>query len=213
MAIYRRFLWCCSVIPPSRQAPYCGRPGAGSRDETPRRSSNDPPALRQETSPCLLANLGRMSISLHPDTPEGRTLAASPVAGAEPAAGPTGTKITQPAVHQICRAVRRGGRRRATVQRDFRGFLLLSRAQGLPDPDSARAGRGRGGEDRPVRQGDRKPAGLDHPVALVRELAREPPVRCLAAAAAGAGHHRTGAGRFDRQGALAGVAPRDGRCG
>jgi hypothetical protein len=34
-----------------------------------------------------------MSISLHPDTPEGRTLAASPVAGAEPASVPSVTKI------------------------------------------------------------------------------------------------------------------------
>jgi len=34
-----------------------------------------------------------MSISLHPDTPEGRTLAASPVTGAAPALGPSGTKI------------------------------------------------------------------------------------------------------------------------
>jgi signal transduction histidine kinase len=34
-----------------------------------------------------------MSISLHPDTPQGRTLAASPVAGAAPATGPSGTKI------------------------------------------------------------------------------------------------------------------------
>jgi signal transduction histidine kinase len=34
-----------------------------------------------------------MSISLHPDTPEARTLAASPVAGAAPAAGPSGTKV------------------------------------------------------------------------------------------------------------------------
>src|SRR4051794_22469675 len=34
-----------------------------------------------------------MSISLHPDTPEGRTLATSPVAGAAPAAGPSGKKI------------------------------------------------------------------------------------------------------------------------
>jgi signal transduction histidine kinase len=33
-----------------------------------------------------------MSISLHPDTPEGRTLAASPVAGAAPAAVPSGTR-------------------------------------------------------------------------------------------------------------------------
>jgi signal transduction histidine kinase len=34
-----------------------------------------------------------MSISLHPDTPEGRTLAASPEAGATPAAAPSRTKI------------------------------------------------------------------------------------------------------------------------
>src|SRR4051794_288161 len=53
----------------------------------------DLPALRQETSPRVLASLGRMSISLHPDTPEGRTLAAAPVAGVAPAAAPSGTKI------------------------------------------------------------------------------------------------------------------------
>src|SRR5947207_8730938 len=34
-----------------------------------------------------------MSISLHPDTPEGRTLAAPPAAGAAPSAGSQGTKI------------------------------------------------------------------------------------------------------------------------
>jgi signal transduction histidine kinase len=34
-----------------------------------------------------------MSISLHPDTPEGRTLAASPVADAAPAVGPPGSKV------------------------------------------------------------------------------------------------------------------------
>jgi HAMP domain-containing protein len=34
-----------------------------------------------------------MSISLHPDTPEGRTLAASPVADVAPAAGPARTKV------------------------------------------------------------------------------------------------------------------------
>src|SRR6202521_2329816 len=34
-----------------------------------------------------------MSISLHPDTPQGRTLAAPPVAGAVPDAKPSGTKI------------------------------------------------------------------------------------------------------------------------
>jgi signal transduction histidine kinase len=33
-----------------------------------------------------------MTISLHPDTPQGRTLAASPVADATPAVGPSGTK-------------------------------------------------------------------------------------------------------------------------
>src|SRR5258708_15510414 len=34
-----------------------------------------------------------MSISLHPDTPEGRTLAASPVADPAPAAVASGTKV------------------------------------------------------------------------------------------------------------------------
>src|SRR5436853_3472835 len=34
-----------------------------------------------------------MSISLHPDTPEGRTLTASPVADAAPAAGPARKKV------------------------------------------------------------------------------------------------------------------------
>src|SRR5258708_5443362 len=34
-----------------------------------------------------------MSISLHPDTPEGRTLAASPAAAAPPVSAPVGTKI------------------------------------------------------------------------------------------------------------------------
>jgi signal transduction histidine kinase len=34
-----------------------------------------------------------MSISLHPDTPEGRTLAASPAVAAPPASGPVGSKI------------------------------------------------------------------------------------------------------------------------
>src|SRR6266478_1834974 len=37
--------------------------------------------------------MGGMSISLHPDTPEGRTLAASPVADAAPPAGPARTKV------------------------------------------------------------------------------------------------------------------------
>src|SRR3979409_1572780 len=34
-----------------------------------------------------------MTISLHPDTPEGRTLAAPPVAGVAPAAAAPGTKV------------------------------------------------------------------------------------------------------------------------
>ncbi len=43
--------------------------------------------------PPVLAKWGRMSISLHPDTPEGRTLAAPPVAESGPAARGSGTKI------------------------------------------------------------------------------------------------------------------------
>src|SRR6201747_753424 len=49
-------------------------------------------ALRQETSSQVLANLGRMSISLHPDTPDGRTLTAPPAVVAPPQAQPSGTK-------------------------------------------------------------------------------------------------------------------------
>src|SRR6202011_5125590 len=54
------------------------------------------PALRQETSRRVLASFDGMSISLHPDTPQGRTeartLAPSPVADAAPAAAPSGAK-------------------------------------------------------------------------------------------------------------------------
>jgi GAF domain-containing protein/HAMP domain-containing protein len=52
------------------------------------------PALRQETSRCVLASLRQMSISLHPDAPQDRAIAvASPVAGPLPGAKPSGTKI------------------------------------------------------------------------------------------------------------------------
>src|SRR3954452_22850402 len=43
--------------------------------------------------PPVLANLSRMSISLHPDTSKSPVMAASPDAGAAPAAGSSGTKI------------------------------------------------------------------------------------------------------------------------
>ena len=42
--------------------------------------------------PSVLAKWDRMSISLHPDTPQGRTLAASPVAVAAPEAKPSAPK-------------------------------------------------------------------------------------------------------------------------
>jgi signal transduction histidine kinase len=54
---------------------------------------NDPPALRQETSSGLLAKTGEMSVSLHPDTPQGRNLAAAPAADAAPGVVSSGTKI------------------------------------------------------------------------------------------------------------------------
>ena len=161
--------------------------------------------------PPVLAKWGRMSISLHPDTTQRRTLPAPPVAGAAAVGGTGRDWNPHPAVHQIRRLVRRGGRRCAAVKRDFRGFLLLSRTQGGPDPHSARTG-GRGRrQDHPVHQGNRKPAWLDHPIALVRRLDPGPPLRCVEAVAAGAGDHRIGAGRFHRQGAAAGVAARHGR--
>lgn len=52
-----------------------------------------PAALRQETTPFVLAKLQRMSISLHPDTTEGRTVAGSPVTPAAGAAVPSGARI------------------------------------------------------------------------------------------------------------------------
>jgi signal transduction histidine kinase len=45
-------------------------------------------ALRQETSRFVLAKTDGMSISLHPDAPQGRSLAAPPVAGTVPEARP-----------------------------------------------------------------------------------------------------------------------------
>ena len=71
--------------------------------------------------------------------------------------------------------------------------------------------RSRRGEDQPVHQGDRESARLDHATAVVGRHDRAAPVRCAAAAATGAGHHRTGAGRFLGQGALARVASGHGR--
>ena len=71
--------------------------------------------------------------------------------------------------------------------------------------------RGGGGQDRPVHQGDREPARLDHAAAVVGRLDRAAPVRRAAAAAPGAGDHRAGAARRDRQGAAARLAARHGR--
>ena len=92
-----------------------------------------------------------------------------------------------------------------------RDLVLLPGAQDGADPHPARAGRGRGGEDRPVRQGDRGPARLDRAAALVGEHARAAPLRRPAPPAPGAGDHRAVAARFDRQGAAARIAPRHGR--
>jgi two-component system NtrC family sensor kinase len=58
------------------------------------RRPSDHSALRQETSPGVLANLGWMSISLHPDAPEGQALAgASPATDPHAETKPSGTKI------------------------------------------------------------------------------------------------------------------------
>src|SRR3954454_2286273 len=48
--------------------------------------------IRGKTTPSLLASLDGMSISLHPDTSEGRTLAASSAAVAPPVQGAPGPK-------------------------------------------------------------------------------------------------------------------------
>src|SRR5262249_32474285 len=75
----------------------------------------------------------------------------------------------EPPLSEICCAVCYGGRGRAALKRHIRGLLLLPRTQGRPDPDSARAGDSCGGQDQPVRQGNREPARLDHAIAVVGE--------------------------------------------
>ena len=112
-----------------------------------------------------------MSISLHPIR-QGADAGGIAGGGRGAGGGFTGDENPQPAVHQICRAVCRRGRRRAAVERDFRGFLLLSRAQAGADPDPARAGGGRRRKNQPVHQGDREPARLDHAIAVVGGIAR-----------------------------------------
>ena len=116
-------------------------------------------------------------------------------------------------VHEICRAVRGGRLRRTPIERHFRRLLLLSGAQDIADPYPARTGGSCRRQDRPVRQGDREPARLDDATALVSGLDRAAPLRCLAAVAPGAGHHRVGPARCQRQGAAAGITPRHGRGG
>ena len=108
-----------------------------------------------------------MSISLHPDTSQARTLAGSPVAstglGAASSVTRTRSRLFTKYVALFVAVVGVA----LLIQRHFRGFFLLSRAQGIADPDSARAGGSRGRENQPVHQGNRKPARLDHPIAVV----------------------------------------------
>ena len=78
----------------------------------------------------------------------------------------------------------------------FEVFFYYREHKAGADPDPARAGRGRGREDQPVHQGNRKPARLDHPIAVVGGLACEQrrfdALRLLRQVPA---DHRTGAGR------------------
>ena len=53
--------------------------------------------------------------------------------------------------------------RGAAFQCDVRGVVFLSGPQGVADPHPARAGRGRGERDRPIHEGHRGAARLDHP--------------------------------------------------
>ena len=132
-------------------------------------------------------------------------------AGRRRRGAPAGPPDPQPPVHQVRRLVRRRGAPGADGERRLRRLFLLQRAQGLAHPHPARAGRGGGGEDRPVRQGDREPARLDDAAAVVGRIDRPAAVRCAAPAAPGAGDHRARAARRHRQGAPAGLAPRHGR--
>ena len=117
----------------------------------------------------------------------------------------------QPAVPQIRRAVRRRGLRGAADQRPVRNLVLVSGEQAGADPHPARAGRGRGRQDRPVHQGHRGPDRLDHATAVDGERAGAAPLRRAAPAAPGAGDHRACAARRQRQGTAPGVAARHGR--
>ena len=93
----------------------------------------------------------------------------------------------------------------------FSTSSLLSGAQGIAHPHPARTGGGRGRQDQPVHRGNREPARLDDAAAMVGRLDRAAPLRRLAAAAPGAGHHRAFAARCERQRAAAGLAARHGR--
>src|SRR5262245_27405552 len=67
----------------------------------------------------------------------------------------------RPPVHEICRAVRRGGLRSTGHQRLVRVLCFLSGAQGLSYPKPARAGGGGIGQDRAVCRPDRGAAWMD----------------------------------------------------
>ena len=128
-----------------------------------------------------------------------------------PDAGRRRGACRQPAVPQIRRAVRRRGLRGAAHQRPVRNLVLLPGEQAGADPHPARAGGGRGRQDRAVHQGHRRPDRLDHATALDGERAGAAALRRAAAVAPGAGDHRARAARRQRQGAVAGVAAGDGR--
>ena len=155
-------------------------------------------ALRQETSGFLLASLAGMSISLHPDAPQGRALDASRAAEAAPAAVPQPTKIRSRLftkyvalfVAVVAVALLSNGIFEVFFYYREHKVALIRIQHEQAEAAAAKI--------EPVHQGDRKPARLDHATAMVGGVDRAAPLRCAAAVAPGAGDHRTGPGRFHR---------------
>ena len=151
-----------------------------------------------------------MSISLHPDTPEGRTLAASPVAGAASAAGPAGKKIRSRlftkyvalfvavvavallsnGIFEVFFYYREHKAALIRVQHEQAEAAAAKISQFVKEIESQLGWT----TQLPWSAGSIRIGGS-----------------MLCGCSGGARHHRTGAGRLHRQGAAAGIAPCDGR--
>ena len=154
-----------------------------------------------------------MSISAHPDSPESPGMAAAPVAATAPAAPAAGTRIRSRLFTKYVALFVAVVGVALLSNGIFEVFFYYREHKAALIRIQHEQARGRRRQDRPVHQGNRKPARLDHPAAMVGRHARAAPVRRAAAAAPGAGDHRTRPGRRHRPRAAAGVAPGHGRGG